>query len=119
MNRGIGISVADEPYGVQTYKFKNSALLRFESAAPEITEVSLESTSGLREKEAIEKLKSGTKGIGFNIDFAKPEVEAGKSAETKNSVTKTFWDKAEGTIGRAFLRYNGKKLIAIGYGMAL
>jgi hypothetical protein len=102
-------------FGVLTYKFKNKATLKFDAKPPETLVVTLESPQGFGdENQAIAKIEEVAEETGLKITLDEPEIEKSELMETK-----TFWDSSEGTNGRLFLVYKNKKLVNIGYGMAL
>ncbi len=104
-----------QKFGKITYKFENKAILKFETMPPETSKSTLEVLNGFNnEKEAIEKIQEAVKKAGLKITLDKPEIEKSGLIETK-----TFWDPDGGTNGRLFLVYDNKKLVSVGYGMAL
>lgn len=105
-----------QKFGIMTFVFKKSAKMTVETMPPESLVVKLEVNAKFPNADvAMNRLKSAVKKTGLKIDYKKsPEIQKSNDIETK-----TFWDTDTGNNGRAFLVYKAKKLVGIGYGMAL
>lgn len=105
-----------EKFHTMTYVFKNCATLTMKSAPPEVTDIEMVSEKGFaHEAETLKKLKNFIASIPLKIDWSKSE-----SYKEKGRKTKIFRASKEQDInGWGRLIYKGKKLVGIGYGMAL
>jgi hypothetical protein len=111
----VDLASSGEKFGILAFKFKNGAKLTFETLQPETSRVELECEKGFPdENEAIAKLKGATAKTGLKIDWSKPQIKSVEGNEIK-----TYWDPEPGINGQGFLEYRAKKLIRIGYSMAL
>jgi creatinine amidohydrolase len=104
-----------QKFGLLRLGFSDGATFLLQTMPPETGIITLRVPSGFEDEEAaLDVLKAHTARVGVEIDWANPET----TAEGNESVT-SFWDPDDGLNARASLIYQGGKLVALRFSLAL